>query len=170
MSFGSFADWVAAVAAIGALVVAVLAFRAASSSQRAGEIRHRRADMEKVLAWVACVVPDPNEKPESYGVVVHNGSTGVITDIVLDLWFFATTRRITINSLPPGEFYVQSVRSGNQNSWAFPMSTSSIAGEIRPITKTGADKKTEITSLSFNSAAGSAWSRTGGTLTERTGD
>lgn len=159
---GSIAEWIAAAAAIGALVAAVFAVRQARKlygieTGRDSESREsaKRAQARSISSWVAAEI-DPKGTAVSYGVVISNASREVIYDVRISSAGQGGQAQslISLTILPPGDYYLEHTNSSWV--WSFPQEVSGIGSEIRPVTKS-ADRR--ILELAFRDSNDARWRR-----------
>ena len=164
---GTLPDWIAAAAALGALVAAIGAGRQAKrlfDIERGTRSRCRGAAIAVaggVRRGMGCRADGTDPKPISYGVVVRNASEDVVYDIDVKVSdkFDRDVSNLHLQILPPGSFYV--AQAGKD--WAFAAEVQSFSEEIRPVTKSA---KIGILNLEFRDAAGSKWRRVNSGLLE----
>ena len=170
--FGSMAEWVAAIAAMGALLAAVWAARTSkdlydleSKRERGLVNRTRREQASGIAAW--CVFcPDHDSQTQS-GILLHNSSDAPVFNVeILSTYSQKQAHApqdqepLNLAILPPGD-YVSN--KDVKFHWSFPEERSAVASTIRPVMK---NSKWVVTEVKFTDSHGTRWNRRGGELTE----
>ncbi|MBB6404246.1 hypothetical protein [Arthrobacter sp. AZCC_0090] len=164
-------EWISAFCSLFALVAAAWAALTAARVHKIERDRDVKADEDKlkaqagrVAAWSA-VHLDAKGSALAYGVVVNNGSTTPIFDVVLEAQDVpGKLRPLTLRLLPPGQYFVESHK--DRSGWALAEHTSALAGFTRPITR---KENWCVTHLAFRDAQNNLWSRNNSGLLERAG-
>lgn len=162
-------EWITAFCSMFALLAAALAAWTAAGVHKIERDRDIRADEDKlkaqageVAAWSPVHV-DSDGSALAYGVVVNNGSTSPIFDVVLEAQDVrGKLRPLNLRLLPPGEYFVESHK--DRSGWALADHTGALAGFTRPITR---KEDWCVTRLVFRDAQNNLWSRTNAGLLER---
>ncbi|PPI54283.1 hypothetical protein [Rathayibacter toxicus] len=172
MELGSWAEWLSAVATIGALVAAswaaVVSRRLFGIESRRDDVathRERQEQATRIAAW--CVRRDIGDEHGRRGLAVRNVSDSPVFDLEVRSTYSTgkeqkpvELRPLTLAVLPPGDF----VTFGHgQYGWNFPVERSTVTELLSPITKNPGWRVIEIT---FTDAHGIRWRREGGSLTE----
>ncbi|MBK5248941.1 MAG: hypothetical protein JJE50_05840 [Actinomycetales bacterium] len=172
--WGSPADWVTAVVALGALGAAVWAGLTARDVDRVEAVRdlaaadlRRRSQATQVAAWIVVKLEVGADTGRGIGVVVHNSSDSVIYDveIVTSAKNERVPKPIRLEPLPPADFYVRE-KPGHPHGWAFAKATSEVTdAALRPVTTS---RDLRVQRLTFRDSADVYWERTRhGALVER---
>ncbi|MHC6219787.1 hypothetical protein [Arthrobacter sp. MMS24-S77] len=164
-------EWITAFCSLFALIAAAWAALTAARVHKIERDRDLKADEEKlkaqagkVAAWSASHVGSDGGVL-AYGVVVNNGSTTPIFDVVLEAQDVpGKLRPLNLRLLPPGQYFVESHK--DRSGWALADHTSALAGFTRPITR---KENWCVTRLAFRDAQNNVWSRTNAGLLERAG-
>ena len=162
-------EWISALCSMFALLAAAWAAWTAARVHKLERDRDIKADEDKlkaqagkVAAWSAVHV-DLDGAVLAYGVVVNNGSTTPIFDVVLEAQDVpGKLRPLSLRLLPPGEYFVESHK--DRSGWALADHTSTLTGFTRPITR---KENWCVTRLAFRDAQNNLWSRTNAGLLER---
>ena len=161
VEFGSVADIVTALTAIGALVAAILGakhagrlFAVEAKRDEDSAARERQAQASQVFAWVASRIVD--DEAVAYGAVVVNSSEQAIYDVTARVTGANGVERrpITLTILPPGAYYLE--EREDAFGWDFASRLRSFEEEIRPVTKS---KKRSITGMAFRDSSNLTWRR-----------
>lgn len=167
--FGTVAEWLSALAALGALTAAIWA---ALTSRRLVQVEmHRdvkaadRAAREQasgIAAW--CVFCPGNGEDSQAGLLVHNDSDGPVYDV--EVHSTRLVKQVSIpqyplrlSIVPPGDFVAT---ADPKYHWSLPEERGAIGGIVRPVTKSTGWM---VTSVTFTDAHGQRWVRDGGRLT-----
>lgn len=160
---GNAAEWVSAIASVGALLAAVVAgyaawrlYRVESERDKVAAWRRLSEQARLVPAWIAVVVDDEG-RVASTGLMVVNRAESPIFDIRISATdkesdLIRTPAKMAM--LPPGRYFV--ARQGAPFTWAYADSADSVEGVIRPVTKTD---KWRVDQLEFVDSGNVAWSR-----------
>ena len=160
--FGTVADWLSAVASLGALGVAFGAF---GTARRLGRLeverdarsrdRGRREQAMSVTAWMAAQIVD--EQAVGYGVVLRNSSSNVVYDVTVTTKSksAAASQPLVLTVVPPGTYWVRS-QPDERFKWAFPADIARIRQEIRPVAKS---QQIGVERLVFRDASDQLWER-----------
>lgn len=163
---GNAAEWVGALAGVGALIAAIFAgiygarlYRVEAERDRVERERRAREEPSRVNAWQAVKVCDGSRK---YGLVVANRGENPVYDVDLAAMTWAkgaaqdatqlTPLRLRI--LPPGTYYFEHV--GGQFHWDFGEDVAAVDGTVRPVMKTD---KLAVQGLEFRDSADIRWRR-----------
>lgn len=163
------AEWITAVCSSIALLAACWAawtasrvHRIESNRDRMAEENRLRSHASSVTAWSA-VHLDTDGNPLAYGVVLNNGSTTPIFDVVIEAQDLrGKLRTLNLQLLPPGQYFVEAFK--DRTGWALPEHASALVGFTRPITR-----KAEwcVTYLQFRDAQNETWCRSNTGLLDR---
>jgi hypothetical protein len=166
VAWGDVPNWIAASAALLAVVFAWLAARHTRAllerevaRDRRATAREVRAQADLVGAWVASRVTPVGGGDvtfHEYGLVVRNASSAPVFDVVVASSGHngEEQRALTLAVLPPGEFY--SPVTTDEWVWGLPDPVDAIDGVIRPVMRR---KQRRVTSVTFRDSAGSTWIR-----------
>ncbi|QUB99518.1 hypothetical protein [Cellulosimicrobium cellulans] len=168
VAWGDVPNWIAALAALLAVMFAWLAARhtrgllqqesdrdlrtAERDEQEAASRRRAQADL--VSAWV--VVRVDEEGVRSDGYLIRNLSQSPVYDVRTDVTD-ARERlrpRHRLAMLPPGEYYVEA--NDGDTHWEFPDPVASVRGWLRPVLK---KPEWRVDRLEFTDSGGRRWSR-----------
>jgi hypothetical protein len=154
MQFGTLADWVAALASIGALAIAALAWITARRFGSGEEERTRRGQAERISAWFASEVRDGTAL--AYGIMLKNASATLVYDIevVAKSKINGTYPPLRLTCLPPGSHWA--AWSARDNSWGFPVDPATVWNDLQPV---ASSDKLGIQMLSFRDASDHVWTR-----------
>lgn len=163
---GSLAEWVSALAALGALFAAVWAavtsrklFNIESERDRYSAAREVKKQASGIASWCVKVFRD-RESIRSNGILVHNSTESPVYAVEV-----ASTYSISKDSepieravfymdiLPPGDFVTE---VDSTYHWTFPDQREDIPGAVRPITK---NRNWRVVSLKFTDSYGLRWIR-----------
>lgn len=156
MEFGTVADWVAAIASLGALGIAVMAWITARSLGARDHERARKDQAERVSAWFAAEIHEGSKV--AYGVMLRNSSANPVYEVeVVAKSKFAngTYPPLRLTCLPPGAHWAS--WSNQDKDWSFPVDSASVSNELRPVAMSG---KLGIGLLRFRDGSNAIWSRT----------
>lgn len=169
--WGVAADWVAAVATVGALIAAVVAGRTAVQVYRMERARddrataaELRADAVLVHSWTASWFDDEGNRED--GLVISNTSENPVFDVQIKSVHYSMGQWpiLKLTVLPPGRYFVE--RTNTKYNWGFPNLLEQKGGVIRPIMK---QRDWRVVCLSFTDVRGAAWVREEGRLSEGSG-
>ena len=161
-SFGTVADWLSAIASLGALGVAFAAF---GTARRLGRLEverdhrardhGRREQATSVTAWMAAEIVDG--KATAYGVVLRNSSPNVVYDVTVTTKSKsdAASHPLVLTVVPPGTYWVRS-QLETRYKWAFPVDVARIRHEIRPVSKS---QQIGVELLVFRDTSDQLWER-----------
>ena len=164
------AEWISAVAALGALLAAVWAaktsvnlFKIESARDNTAAERAAMDQASGIAAW--CVYSDDRERSHQKGIQVHNSSDAPVYDVVIESTHSMTAKDaaqsmppIKLSILPPGDYVVF---EHPKYLWAFAEERDSLSCAIRPVSK---NPQWIVTGQSFTDARGVRWVREGGAL------
>jgi hypothetical protein len=157
---GSVAEWVSAVAALGALGAAVYAgiaawrlYRIESARDGAADAERRQLQARQVSAWVAVAVEE--ESVRSSGIEIINGSSAPVYDLAIQVngETGAAQHPLTLTVLPPGRFFAAKDPTYH---WTFPDPAEAIGLSLRPVAKS---TKWRVEHLKFRDSANVHWTR-----------
>lgn len=157
------AEWISALATVGALVAATVAGRSAkrlydieSERDRVAAASREAAAARLMNAWTAIHAPDVSKpKIGRHGLVVSNAGEGAVFDVTVcsDDHTGKAQHPMHLHVLPPGEYFV--LRE-TQHLWGYPAPARAQVGMIRPISNR---KEWRVTSIAFMDSAGLRWRR-----------
>lgn len=163
---GSAAEWVSAIATVGALGAAVAAGRTAKSLydiERKRDLEQSeaaaRADAAQVHAWTASWYDERDSRTD--GLVITNGSNRPVFGMRVESQGYRQERKapLALTIVPPGEYFVK--ETGDNYHWGFPEFVSELGGVLRPIMK---NDTWRVTSLQFTDINEVRWRREDGRL------
>ncbi|GAA3092848.1 hypothetical protein JOF29_007029 [Kribbella aluminosa] len=147
------AEWVSALAALGALVAAVFAGIAAWRLYKIEDDREQRAQARQVSAWISVKLDDQDEP---YGIELTNGSLAPVYDVTIR----STNRNgveqpaLNLTVLPPGRFFAE--RAESKYHWDHPDPADDFSCPLRPVARTD---KWQVRELIFRDSANVTWDR-----------
>lgn len=163
---GSVADWVNALAAIGALGAAIYAglvarhlYEIESNRDLAASTERRREQATAISAWVSVTA----EENYTAGVEIINVSPAPVYDVRIEVNDRNGTplRPLTLTVLPPGRFFAS---TDDKYGWSFPNPSEAVGKPLRPVARSN---NWRVQQLSFRDSADVHWARDAdGTLTE----
>ena len=165
------ADWISALAALGALVAAVWA---AKVSKRLYQIeadrglvaseRDEKEQASAIAAWCLSFTDDSDAETKR-GLQIHNSSDAPVFDISVRSTYASSkngaaeaVRALELSILPPGDY---TVRRHPVYQWDFPEERSVEGRSVRPVMN---NPKWAVEEIRFTDAHGMRWSRAGGAL------
>ncbi len=166
VAWGDVPNWIAAIAALMAVLFAWLAARHTQrlllhEARRDRRVQERevRSQADLVGAWVACrVTPDGgiDVTLQEYGLVVRNASPAPVFDVVVESTDYdgEPQRPLTLAVMPPGEFYAPATHE--KWLWELPDPVDAVDGIVRPVMRR---KERRVTGVRFRDSAGNRWHR-----------
>ncbi|WP_435737139.1 hypothetical protein V5D56_00635 [Cellulosimicrobium sp. PMB13] len=172
IAWGDVPNWIAALAALVAVVFAWLAAahtrgllrreadrdELTQEREMARRRQERRAQADLVGAWIACRVrlTGGEEVLEEYGLVIRNASHAPVFDVALETTGYdgAPQRTLTLAVLPPGEYYAPT--TDDPWFWGLPDPKDAVVGIVRPVMRR---KERHVTEIRFRDSAGHRWVR-----------
>lgn len=172
---GSLAEWVSALAALGALFAAVWAavtsrklFNIESERDRYSAAREVKQQASGIASWCVKVFRDKEPK-NSNGILVHNSTESPVYAVEIASTYSKSKDSEPVERalfymdvLPPGDFVTEEDPTYH---WTFPDQRGDIVGAVRPITK---NKNWRVVSLKFTDSYGLRWIRDDNGLREIT--
>lgn len=162
MQLGTPAEWLSALAALGALVAAVWAGMIARrlygierARDRARVASERRRDAALVHAWTACWFDDQGVRYD--GLVISNTSSNPVFGMVVESVSYDGSQqpKLRLSLVPPGRYFV--ARSNEKYRWEFPELIEHLEGSLRPIMR---NREWRVTRMLFQDVRGVSWIRT----------
>lgn len=170
--WGSIAEWISAIAALGALVAAVFAARVSKrlfvteiGRDAKSEEREIREQASRVAAWCAAFPPQAEGERLVRALHILNSSDEPVYEVEVCSTYSMKQiadpepqKPLHLAILPPGELIA---RADAKYGWGFPEDRQSIDDHYRPVTKNSGWRVTE---LAFTDAHGIRWVRSRGSL------
>ncbi|WP_427885475.1 hypothetical protein ACQHIV_24535 [Kribbella sp. GL6] len=156
------AEWVSALAALGALVAAVFAGIAAWRLYKIEDDRELQAQARQVSAWISVKLDGENAP---YGIEFTNGSLAPVYDVTVLANDSNGVRqdKLDLTVLPPGRYFAEKIKASYH--WAYPDPVEEVGYPLRPVAKS---TKWRVEQLTFRDSANVAWTRdAAGVLTRR---